>query len=372
MKKLLTLLCALTLVLPVTMSASAELVTITFDEEGISAGGCPPQGAGDLITDQYAPLGVNWIVSGTDPNTDNTNEVTRGECFNNAFDIGSDNQILWYTCELKDPPLKGDIQLDFLANYLAFDHRRPAAQARPLSVDLYNGADLVTALTAETTGEWRTFEYDGSSGSFDRIVMSCGYKFVIDNLVLNRVTACTRCDLNGDGVCDEQDLATFANSPGWGRLDCNLPEVDCICDLNDDGTCNALDGEIFTEALALPQCKYGFCSCYLHPDDTVIERGGTLGFNATVTNETDKTGTVFFARKVTLPNGALYPASGYLFAPVPVGLAPYQPRTKHLSQPIPQSAPLGRYTYLGYVGLPGGDIIGQCEFEFEVVEAAPF
>ena len=189
MKKFLIFLCSLTLVLAVTMSASAGLVTITFDEEGISAN-CPPQGAGDLITDQYntAPMdwGVNWIVTGTDPYTDNTNEVTRGECFNNTFPDTGHDQILWYNSEYSG--LKGEIQLDFLANHLAFDYRRPA-QARDVYVTLYNGDVEVWATDPPLTADayWQTFEHDAvdPSGYFDRILMNSTHKFVIDNLEVN-------------------------------------------------------------------------------------------------------------------------------------------------------------------------------------------
>lgn len=50
--------------------------------------------------------------------------------------------------------------------------------------------------------------------------------------------------------------------------------------------------------------------CNLVPEATDIPRGGTLGFQATFTNNTNKTGSVLFATKVTLPNGNRYPASG--------------------------------------------------------------
>jgi hypothetical protein len=205
MKSVIVFLCALTMVLGAAISASAALVTITFDEPGISAGGGPDpdnpeQGYGDVITDQYASLGLHWVVSGSDPYLDNTNEVTVGEWFNNSFDIGSDNQVLWYNCELRDPALKGDIRLDFAADYLAFNHRRPATQTRDLYIDLYYGVDPVSTLIGETTGEWRTFVYDGSDGSFDRIVMSCTHKFVIDNLEINAVPVPSALLLLGSGL----------------------------------------------------------------------------------------------------------------------------------------------------------------------------
>jgi hypothetical protein len=189
MKKSLILLCALTLAVGMTMSASAELVTITFDEEGISAGGCPPQGSGDLITDQYADWGVEWIV---DPDTEQPhNEVTRGECFNNAFDIGSDNQILWYNGN----PVEGNIQLSFLANHLAFDYRKPS-DTDPAQVKLYNGLiEVYDSGVFSAIGEWQTFTYNAAdpSGYFDRIQMYSpeNKKFVIDNVEVNVLVTIT-------------------------------------------------------------------------------------------------------------------------------------------------------------------------------------
>jgi hypothetical protein len=345
MKKFLILLCALSLVLAVTMSARAALVTITFDEEGISAN-CPPQGSGDLITIQYLDLGVEWIV---DPITEQPhNEVTRGECFNQQFDIGSENQVLW----INGSPVEGNIELDLLAGALVFDYRKPSGTASdPVQVKLYNGlAEVYDSGIFSAIGEWQTFTYNAtdSSGSFDRIVMSSTHKFVIDNLVLNRVLFIDKvkprrcypgqiiriigsgfgqlqgeshvhigpkvygpghtkiklwtgteikvelpnyncewfkgndykgrniwvtvggtdsnkkrlrvigpepckCDLNGDCVCNETDLAIFGDE--MGRLDCNEAEGDCKCDLNHDGRCDAEDGVIFTEEYGRSECR---------------------------------------------------------------------------------------------------------------------
>ena len=104
------------------------------------------------------------------------------------------------------------------------------------------------------------------------------------------------------------------------------------------------------------------------PDATTIPRGGTLGLQATVTNNTDKTGSVLAATKVTLPNGNWYPPSGYLFGPISVSFDPYQSKPGHLSHAIPSNAPTGTYTYHGYVGNYGVGIYHECQFNFEVTQ----
>ena len=108
--------------------------------------------------------------------------------------------------------------------------------------------------------------------------------------------------------------------------------------------------------------------CNLVPDATTIPRGGTLGLQATGTNNTNATGSLLFATKVTLPNRNLYPFSGYLFGPVSFSLGPYQSKSKHLSQAIPTNAPLGTYTYHGYLGNYGVGIYDECTFTFTVTQ----
>jgi len=106
----------------------------------------------------------------------------------------------------------------------------------------------------------------------------------------------------------------------------------------------------------------------LTPDSTTVPRGGTLGLGVTVTNNTDQVQIFFFATNVTLPNGNIYPSSDYLFGPYRVGLDPYQSKSGHLSHTIPSTAPLGTYTYHGYIGTSAMDIWDEDHFDFEVTE----
>jgi len=112
-----------------------------------------------------------------------------------------------------------------------------------------------------------------------------------------------------------------------------------------------------------------------HPVEIIFEqysskvpKRGELGFQATVTNNTNRAGTVYFATKVKLPNGNLYPPSGYLVGPIKVTLDPYESKSKRIPHNIPINAPLGDYTYNGYIGKPGVGVINDCQFNFEVVE----
>jgi len=107
--------------------------------------------------------------------------------------------------------------------------------------------------------------------------------------------------------------------------------------------------------------------CSLIPDATAIHRGGTLGFQATVTNNTNSVQVFKFATRITKPSGGKYPPTRYLKGPVTVNLGPYGSISKYLSQYIPNTAPLGTYTYRGYVGVLG-TIYNECTFNFTVTE----
>lgn len=109
------------------------------------------------------------------------------------------------------------------------------------------------------------------------------------------------------------------------------------------------------------------CGCDFLPDTTVVLRGGTLRFIAMVSNNTVGTWIFFFGTKVTRPNGGWYPRSGYLVGPIEVTLRMAETKSKYLSLFIPNTAPLGTYTYHGYVGRPSY-LWDECQFNFIVTE----
>ena len=104
------------------------------------------------------------------------------------------------------------------------------------------------------------------------------------------------------------------------------------------------------------------------PDPSIVQKGGNLEFQVTITNNTDQAGTVHFATKVTLPNGNTYPASGYLVGPKKVTLNPHQSKSSQLSHTMPGSAQVGTYTYHGYVGKPGVGVMAADQFDFQVID----
>ena len=108
--------------------------------------------------------------------------------------------------------------------------------------------------------------------------------------------------------------------------------------------------------------------CRLVPDATSIYRGGTLGFWASAQNNEGTTQNFKFVTKVKLPNGNMYPSSGWLFGPISVTLGPHTSKSKYLTQFIPGNAPYGTYTYYGYVGTSGPPVVkyNECQFTFTV------
>jgi probable HAF family extracellular repeat protein len=108
--------------------------------------------------------------------------------------------------------------------------------------------------------------------------------------------------------------------------------------------------------------------CHLVPDATSIHRGGTLGFWASAQNNEGTTQNFKSVTKVKLPNGNMYPSSGWLLGPISVTLGPHTSKSKYLTQFIPYNAPFGTYTYYGYVGTAGPPVVkyNECQFTFTV------
>jgi PKD repeat protein len=107
------------------------------------------------------------------------------------------------------------------------------------------------------------------------------------------------------------------------------------------------------------------CECDMVPDMTAVHRGGTLGFQATVTNNSNLSGSVYFGTKVKLPSGTMYPPSGLFDGPYQLSMNPYGLISQHFSHNT-SGWPLGTYIYYGLVGIPGVVVFDVCQFEFEV------
>jgi hypothetical protein len=105
------------------------------------------------------------------------------------------------------------------------------------------------------------------------------------------------------------------------------------------------------------------CNCALVPDATVFSRGSTLGFQASVTNNTGGMGTVLFGTKITKPDAS---QTGFIWGPIQVYLNPHQTKSGHKTHTIPVGFELGTYTYHGFVGR-FGNIYDECRFDFQVV-----
>ncbi|MFA5907072.1 MAG: hypothetical protein WC836_24310, partial [Desulfobacula sp.] len=78
------------------------------------------------------------------------------------------------------------IELDFLADSFSFDHRRPS-QSNTFQIEFKNAGSLVYSADVSTIAAWNEFEYLGTNGLFDEIVMKSTNNFVIDNLQINAV-----------------------------------------------------------------------------------------------------------------------------------------------------------------------------------------
>ncbi len=112
------------------------------------------------------------------------------------------------------------------------------------------------------------------------------------------------------------------------------------------------------------------CSCTMVPDAPAVPRGTSLGLTATVRNNTGTAGRVNFVTFVTsnspLPSKR-YPNKGYLVNRTDkkrLRMNPLESKSGHVTHPISLTAPLGFYTYQGYVGWPGN--FDTCSFVFEV------
>jgi len=105
------------------------------------------------------------------------------------------------------------------------------------------------------------------------------------------------------------------------------------------------------------------------PDDppVVVPRGGSFGYNGTLTNNTDQPQAIDVWLMAEVPGIGRYgPIKRFNDVP----LSPYQVISRHLYQSIPNYAPLGNYLCLAYCGDYPSTVVDSSYFPFEVTSGA--
>ncbi len=109
----------------------------------------------------------------------------------------------------------------------------------------------------------------------------------------------------------------------------------------------------------------------LMPDTSSVALGGTLGYTATVLNNTSISQCVAYWENLTLPGGLPYPTTGELFGPLTICVNANAAKTAHLTKSIPVTAPLGTYVLNAFVGSPYPSVIDLSSFNFNVTAFGP-
>jgi hypothetical protein len=105
----------------------------------------------------------------------------------------------------------------------------------------------------------------------------------------------------------------------------------------------------------------------LEPEEVIIPINGYLTVNVWLQNHSDSEKRFFYGSKIKLPNGKMYPKNkDFLFGPQEIMLLPNQLKSIQATHQIPTTAPIGFYTYYGYVGSSIKDIWTQHAFNFNV------
>jgi hypothetical protein len=204
MKKLYMLLFLLTLALSITVSAQAGLITITFEEPGITAGLTTNRYDGTQVDTEYSgsPWGVTWVD--IVPSSDLTGQGVVLPNEFNGYWTDSD-QMLYYapTTTSGASPFTAQILLTVPADFLSFEYRRPNA-AGTFDVLLYSGSTLVyddpgLSWDPATDVNWKTFTYTEGQ-TFDKVLISGGDKSLTDNYSFNTVPIPASLWLLGSGL----------------------------------------------------------------------------------------------------------------------------------------------------------------------------
>lgn len=185
MKKLLLLLLALTFTAGFAMTSHAALVTITFDEAGITSGPTNDRYDGTQISTQYSYLGVTW----EDSLPANSGLTGQGVVLPSEFsgsNWGTNDQMIWYygTGGSGTTPTHPVITLSNLSDALSFEYRRPNATGS-MTVKLYKDSSEIYSGTFAVGNTWNTFNYSGNL--FNKVDIQSNDKFNSDNYSFNMV-----------------------------------------------------------------------------------------------------------------------------------------------------------------------------------------
>jgi hypothetical protein len=105
----------------------------------------------------------------------------------------------------------------------------------------------------------------------------------------------------------------------------------------------------------------------LVPDTTIVHRGGVLGYEVTVTNNSGSDVILDYWTDIILWNGNPY-GGNPVFGPFTATVGAYQTRHGHLTHPVPPGAPLRTYTCIGRIGGYPGTVWSEDSFEFTITE----
>jgi len=354
-------------------------------------GGVSEQAFDELAAISVLPIPTNCtppqdsIMPGTTPIIINWDDVPGAVRYRVRIYDGWDGTVHWsdYLTESTYTIMPLILNLGTTCSYRVYAYREaaPDVDIDNVSTDqLYVSERNHFTTAADTDGDglpddWEIQYFGGLSqgpgGDFDGDGLTNLQEY-------QAVTDPTNSDTDSDGLTDGWEVEngidpTNPDTDSDGMLDGwevqygldPLDSADADEDLDGDGLTNLQEYLRGTD----PTVVNNVVVVLTPPDPITIPRGGDLVVQVTIINNTDNAGTVLFATKVTLPNGNTYPASGYLFGPKEITLNPHQSKSGQLSQNIPAGAPLGTYTYQGYIGRSGVGIMDGDHFDFEVVTA---
>lgn len=103
------------------------------------------------------------------------------------------------------------------------------------------------------------------------------------------------------------------------------------------------------------------------PNTIYAQRGSVLTVPVRVTNTQASAQNLFVVARIRLPNGSVYPATGWLYGPTALTVPAGATRSLTINQPIPAGAPLVSPKLEVYVGTPAAGAMNQDSFVFSVV-----